>query len=217
MNHTVTWDVFNIIGTIAFAITGAIVAMEEEYDIFGVFVLAFVTAFGGGLVRNLLIGLPVSSIWQQELYFETALVTTAIVIVLPARWILRWLLWVYVFDAVGLSAFAIQGALYAAGMKYSFGTVIVAAVMTGIGGGVIRDILAGRKPVVLRDEIYALWAMLAGVAVGLHWVDPKSPWQLYLLLGVVSGLRILSVVFHWRIPRRALRPHPVSGDVQRPM
>ncbi|CAM3925766.1 trimeric intracellular cation channel family protein [Alicyclobacillus pomorum] len=198
-----TWHVFTLIGTIAFALSGAIVAMEEEYDIFGVLVLALVTTFGGGLLRNLFIGLPVSSIWSQSALFNAAFVATAIIIVLPVRWVQHWLpRWVNVFDALGLSAFTIQGALYAAQMKYSVGTVIVAAVITGIGGGVIRDLLAGRKPLVLREEIYALWAAVAGAAVGLHLVDAHSPWQLYLLLTVVFVLRMLSVIFHWHVPKR---------------
>ncbi|MCL6516131.1 trimeric intracellular cation channel family protein [Alicyclobacillus sp.] len=201
-----TWDVFNLIGTIAFAVSGAIVAMEEAYDLFGVFVLAMVTAFGGGLIRNVLIGLPVSHIWAQGTLFTTAFLATAVLIILPATWIQRWLRWNFVFDAIGLSAFAIQGALYAAGMRYSLGTIVVAAVMTGIGGGIVRDVLAGRKPLVLRDEIYALWAVLAGFAVGMRWVGPSQPWGLYGLLVAVSGLRVLSVLRGWRIPRRSLRP-----------
>ncbi len=207
-----TWHVFTLIGTIAFALSGAIVAMEEEYDMFGVLVLALVTAFGGGLLRNLFIGLPVSSIWSQAALFNAAFVATAIIIVLPVRWIQHWLLrWVNVFDALGLSAFTIQGALYAAQMKYPVGTVIVAAVITGIGGGVIRDLLAGRKPLVLREEIYALWAAVAGAAVGLHLVDAHSPWQLYSLLTVVFVLRMLSVIFHWHVPKRKWATSGSSG------
>lgn len=65
-----TWDVLSIIGTIAFAISGAIVAMEEEYDILGVYILGIVTAFGGGAIRNLLIGVPVSALWEQGVLFQ---------------------------------------------------------------------------------------------------------------------------------------------------
>ena len=65
-----TWDVLSIIGTIAFAISGAFIAMEEEYDILGVYILGIVTAFGGGAIRNLLIGVPVSALWEQGLFFK---------------------------------------------------------------------------------------------------------------------------------------------------
>lgn len=69
------WEVFSIIGTIAFAISGAIIAMEEEYDLFGVYILGIVTAFGGGAIRNLLIGLPVTTLWGQDMMFQIALAT----------------------------------------------------------------------------------------------------------------------------------------------
>lgn len=72
------WDVFSLIGTVAFAISGAIVAMEEEYDLFGVYILGIVTAFGGGAIRNILIGLPVSTLWNQELMFQFALLAITI-------------------------------------------------------------------------------------------------------------------------------------------
>lgn len=67
------WEFFSIIGTIAFAISGAIIAMEEEYDLFGVYILGIVTAFGGGAIRNLLIGLPVTTLWGQDMMFQIAL------------------------------------------------------------------------------------------------------------------------------------------------
>lgn len=73
------WEVLSIIGIVAFAISGAIVAMEEEYDILGVYILGIVTAFGGGAIRNLLIGLPVSALWSQGKMFTIALVSITIV------------------------------------------------------------------------------------------------------------------------------------------
>ena len=147
--------VFSIIGTIAFAVSGAVVAMEEEYDILGIFVLGLVSAFGGGVIRNLLIGVPVTSLWNQGLLIKIALASATIAFLVPIGWIKHWQKTEVLFDAIGLAAFAIQGALYATEMKHPLGAVIVAAMLSGIGGGVIRDLLAGRKPLVLRDEIYA--------------------------------------------------------------
>ena len=74
-----TWEILNIIGTIAFAISGAIVAMEEEYDILGVYFLGLITAFGGGAIRNLLIGVPISALWDQGPLFLTAIIVITIV------------------------------------------------------------------------------------------------------------------------------------------
>ncbi|AJS61435.1 trimeric intracellular cation channel family protein [Paenibacillus sp. IHBB 10380] len=196
------FEVLSIIGTVAFAMSGAFVAMEEEYDILGIVVLGLVTAFGGGIIRNVLIGVPVTSLWSEGLLIRLALISIGIAFVLPLAWIKHWKKTEALFDAIGLSAFAIQGAIYATEMKHPLIAVIVAAVMTGSGGGIIRDILAGRKPLVLRDEIYAVWAMIAGAAVGLNWIH--STWQLLGLFVAVVVFRMFSVFFKWRLPRRSL-------------
>ncbi|MEW9698799.1 trimeric intracellular cation channel family protein [Paenibacillus sp. SI8] len=197
------WELFSIIGTIAFAVSGAIVAMEEEYDILGVYVLGLVTAFGGGIVRNLLIGKPIVLLWEQGVNFQIALLAMTLVFFLPVRYIRLWKTWEALFDAIGLAAFSIQGAIYATNMGHPLSAIIVAAVLTGIGGGMIRDVLAGRKPLVLKDEIYAVWGMLAGALVGLGWT--QGTWQLALLFILIIVLRMLSVMNKWKLPKRSLR------------
>lgn len=87
------WEVLSIIGTVAFAISGAIVAMEEEYDILGVYILGIVTAFGGGAIRNLLIGVPVSALWEQGSLFLIALVSITIVFLFPKLLLKHWSIW----------------------------------------------------------------------------------------------------------------------------
>ncbi|SEM07768.1 Uncharacterized membrane protein YeiH [Paenibacillus sp. cl141a] len=206
------FDVFSIIGTIAFAMSGAFVAMEEEYDILGVVVLGLVTAFGGGIIRNVLIGVPVTTLWGQGDLIMLAMISVFVAFVLPLGLIQHWKKTEALFDAIGLSAFAIQGALYATQMNHPLSAVIVAAVLTGSGGGMVRDLLAGRKPLVLRDEIYAVWAMAAGVALGLG-VATKT-WQLLTLFVIVIIFRMLSVLYKWRLPRRSLhaaQPSAASG------
>lgn len=199
----ITWEVLSIIGTIAFAISGAIVAMEEEYDILGVYILGIVTAFGGGAIRNLLIGVPVTALWEQGLLFQIALFSITIVFLFPNRLLKHWRTWGNFSDAIGLSAFAIQGALYAVKMGHPTSAIIVAAVLTGSGGGIIRDLLAGRKPLVLRAEIYAVWAVVAGLLIGLDTI--QEPLELYgLFIGIVV-LRVLSYKYNWKLPNRSLR------------
>jgi uncharacterized membrane protein YeiH len=200
-----TWEVLSMIGTIAFAVSGAIVAMEEEYDIFGVYILGIVTAFGGGAFRNLLIGVPVSALWEQGLFFQIALLSITAVFLFPSNLLKHWQKWGNLFDAIGLAAFAIQGAMYAANMNHPLSAVIVAAVLTGSGGGIIRDLLAGRKPIVLRSEIYGVWAILAGVIIGLK--IATKPWELYTLFMLVTSLRVLSYTYDWKLPSRGIRTH----------
>ncbi|MED2257873.1 trimeric intracellular cation channel family protein [Brevibacillus parabrevis] len=202
-----SWEWFNIVGTVAFVISGAIIAMEEEYDILGVIVLGMATAFGGGIMRNILLGIPLTAFWNQGTLFTLALISMLIVFVLPHKYLGLWNRWGMFFDAVGLSAFAIQGALYATQMNYPLSATIVAAVLTGIGGGIIRDVLAGRKPLVFQEEIYAVWAMAAGVAVGMKWASTVG--EMYTLFSVIIACRMVSVYQGWKLPRRSLRPVPV--------
>ncbi|MDA1476399.1 trimeric intracellular cation channel family protein [Bacillus changyiensis] len=197
------WEVLSIIGTIAFAISGAIVAMEEEYDILGVYILGIVTAFGGGAIRNLLIGVPVSALWEQGDLFLIALVSVTIVFLFPMLLLKHWNVWGSFSDAIGLSAFAIQGALYAVHMNHPISAVIVAAVLTGSGGGMIRDLLAGRKPLVLKTEIYAVWAALGGLIIGLGWAEKSI--TLYMLFAILVVCRVCSYMFNWKLPNRSIR------------
>lgn len=195
-----TWDLLNIIGTVAFTISGVIVALDEEYDLFGVYLLGFTTAFGGGIVRNILLGLPVSEIWTQNTLFLIAFITMTIIFYIPNNWVQSWLGWLVFFDAIGLGAFAVQGALFAKQANHPLIAIIVAGVLTGVGGGIIRDILAGRKPLVLRQEIYAMWAVLAALVVGLGIF--VETWQLILLVIFTVVLRMLSVIYQWHLPKR---------------
>ncbi|MBX9972516.1 trimeric intracellular cation channel family protein [Cytobacillus firmus] len=197
-----TWEVLSMIGTVAFAVSGAIVAMEEEYDILGVYILGIVTAFGGGAIRNLLIGVPVSALWEQGLFFQIALLSITAVMLFPNNLLKHWQKWGNFTDAIGLSAFAIQGALYATEMNHPLSAVIVAAVLTGSGGGIIRDLLARRKPLVLRSEIYAVWAILCGFGVGLGIAE--APFELYTLFIIITALRVLSYTYNWKLPVKRL-------------
>lgn len=196
------WEVFSIIGTIAFAISGAIVAMEEGYDLFGVYLLGIVTAFGGGAIRNLLIGLPVSTLWSQEMMFQIAIFSITFFFFFPHRLLSHWHRWGNFTDAIGLSAFAIQGAIHAVNLGLPMSAAIVAAVLTGCGGGIVRDLLAQRKPLVLRDEIYAVWAILAAIVIWLGLAT--SDWALYAVFLIITALRVLSYTRKWQLPFRKL-------------
>ncbi len=199
----ITWDVLTIIGTFAFAISGAIVAMEEEYDLFGIYVLGMITAFGGGAIRNLLIDVPVSTLWEQGEFFTIAILSITAIVLFPQNLLRYWPIWGNLFDAIGLSAFAIQGALYAVGMGHPLSAVVTAAVLTGSGGGLVRDVLAQRKPTLLRNEVYGVWAALAGMFIALNIV--QSPAQIFILFLFITVLRILSYKYSWHLPKRTMK------------
>lgn len=197
-----SWDLLNIIGTVAFAMSGAIVAMEEKYDLFGVWLLALITAFGGGAIRNLLIGVPVSALWSQGGLFLVAILVALLIFMLPQLFLPHWTRWGVLADALGLSAFAIQGALMATAKGLPLSATISAAVLTGVGGGVIRDLLAGRKPLVLHKEIYAMWAVMAALVIDRFQLT--NPLHLFTLLGLITVLRMLSYYYEWNLPARRL-------------
>ena len=194
------WEVLTIIGTIAFAISGAIVAKEEKFDLLGVYTLGFATAFGGGLTRNVLIDIPLEPIWQQDKLFYIAATVVAIVFFLPTEWFERWNRWFVFFDAIGLAAFATQGAMYSKEIELPLITVVLGATITGVGGGVIRDVLARRQPLIFKKDLYAIWAMLGGVIIGLGLAESEV--ALYSVVALIVFLRMLSYHFGWRLPRR---------------
>jgi uncharacterized membrane protein YeiH len=194
------WETLNVIGTIAFAMSGVNVALEERYDLMGVYILGFITAFGGGAVRNLLIGVPVSELWDQGALFTVAFLVMTLAFVFPTM--VRWTLLRrgIFFDSIGLGAFSVQGALYAYSMGHPLSACIAAAALTGTGGGMIRDILAGRKPMFLQKEIYIAWTLIPGVVVGLGWLT--GPVELLLVVVAVVVLRLCSVYYQWSLPSR---------------
>ncbi|MRH41515.1 trimeric intracellular cation channel family protein [Aquibacillus halophilus] len=195
------WDVLNVIGTIAFAASGAIIAMEVKYDIMGIYILGMITAFGGGAVRNLFIGIPIIELWQQTTLFVIAIITITVLFLIPQKAISIIREW-NVFDAIGLSAFAIQGAMYAHSIHLPFLAVMFSAAITGAGGGIIRDVLAQKKPSVFCQEIYLLWAIIAGFIIGIGWAE--EPYQLYTLFSIILLLRVISHRFGWHLPTRTV-------------
>jgi uncharacterized membrane protein YeiH len=195
-------ELLSIIGIVAFAVSGAIAAMEEEYDILGVYTLGLVTAFGGGAIRNLLLDIPITKLWEQGNFFLIALLAMTVVFIIPVLWFNHMKHWLF-FDAIGLSAFAIQGALAAKQANLPMSAVIVAALLTGSGGGILRDILANRKPLIFRDEIYAIWAMSAGFCIALGF--GRNYVELALIFALVVILRLLSIKYQWHLPRKKIK------------
>lgn len=196
------WNILSLVGTVAFASSGAIVAIEEEFDILGLFILGFVTAFGGGAIRNVLIGLPIETLWSQGIAFYAA-AAILFIMIFPNLLSGKGRDAEVVSDAIGLAAFSVQGALYATQSHQPLSAVIVAAVLTGAGGGIVRDVLAGRKPGVLRSEIYAGWSILVGII--LYFKIAKTTTDYYLLVLVVTSLRMLGYKKQWHLPVVRLR------------
>jgi uncharacterized membrane protein YeiH len=192
----------DLAGTVVFAAEGAMVAMGRGLDVFGVMVLAFVVALGGGMIRDVLIGAaPPSAIrdWRYPgLAFLTGLVVFAGGFVwraAPGWYPLS------VLDAAGLSLFAVAGAEKALSRGIGPLAAALMGMLTGVGGGVMRDVLLARVPLVLVSDIYATAALTgAGVVVAGRWLAlPTAP--VAVAGGLLCfGLRLLALRYGWRLP-----------------
>ncbi|WP_232662817.1 trimeric intracellular cation channel family protein [Pseudonocardia sp. TRM90224] len=192
--------VLDLIGVAVFAASGALAAVHARLDVFGVIVLAAVTALGGGVVRDVLIGVTPPSTLRQWPY----LLVPAVVALLVFRWhpaVARLRRGVQLLDALGLALFATTGTVAALGTGAPAVTAALVGVITGVGGGMLRDVLLNEVPTVLRREIYALAAaggaavVVAGHRLGL----PSGPVTL-AAAALVATVRVLALWRHWNAP-----------------
>ncbi len=189
--------VIEVAATVVFAISGLIEALRKRMDVVGVFSVAFVTAFGGGTLRDVLLDRrPLFWVQHQEyvwLVLALTLIAPPLLRLARHQWVDRLM---QVTDALGLGLFAVSGAslALAAGMPALVAALL--AVVTGVFGGVLRDVLCNEIPLVFRDhQPYAVWAYIGLQAAGAGPVIAST-------LGIVlaSGLRLLAVARGWRIP-----------------
>jgi uncharacterized membrane protein YeiH len=194
------YQTIDILGTVAFAISGVLVAMDKRLDLFGVLIIAFVTAIGGGTLRDLLIGnTPVA--WMKDItYMVTILITVvfAVIFVNQLKYLRRSL---FLFDTIGIGLYTMVG--IEKGLHAELLPVICIALgtMTACFGGVIRDILCNEIPVIFRKEIYATACILGGASYFLFTVLSVPDDYAYIAaIVVVIVLRILAVRFGIRLP-----------------
>lgn len=191
----------DLMGTAVFAAEGASVAVQAHLDLLGILVLAFVTALGGGIVRDLLIGdVPPGAVRNWH-YAAVALAAGGLVFLLHTWFpgINRWL--VITLDAAGLSFFAVSGAAKALDFNLNPLLATMMGGITGVGGGTIRDLLIGQIPKVLRSDIYAA-AALFGAALTILCLRLKVTPVVASICGIAGcfTLRMLAVYFHWNLP-----------------
>lgn len=196
--------VVSIIGTVAFALSGVMAATEAGMDWLGGVVLAVVAAIGGGTIRDLLIDGDVFWV-SDEWPLVVSLVTAAIaIVVLRARPSVdpRRASWYVASDAVGLGAFSVVGTSIALDAGTSYFIAAFMGVVTGVGGGVLRDLFARRTPIVFVGEIYAV-AGLIGVLAHLALVEANAGdvATLWIPLAVVVAVRAAAVRWSWHLPR----------------
>lgn len=155
-------QVIDILGTFSFAVSGAFFAMEKKLDPFGVLILSFVTAIGGGTLRDMMIGnLPVG--WLRDGTLTLVIFSAAIGTMFFDQWLKKFNRTLFLFDALGLGLFTIIGIEKAIELHFSIGVCIAIGTITASFGGVIRDVLLNNVPLVFRKEIYALASIIGGL------------------------------------------------------
>ena len=196
-----------VIGTVAFAASGGAVAIRAGMDWLGVIVLAMVTAIGGGTLRDLLLGqVPVS--WMEHPWpLAVAFATAVVVIIIGSRiphLTIDSLSPMLVADAIGLAAFTVSGTQIAIDFGESGINAVILGVLTGAGGGVIRDVLASQRPLILIGQIYALAAIAgASLIVALEVWHVPGTISRGLALVLILGIRLAALRWNWALPHFA--------------
>lgn len=203
--------VLEIIGTVAFAVSGAMTAMKKNMDVFGVMILALTTAVGGGILRDLILGITPPNTFREPVYALTAIVTAALVFLPGIRGLFQRYQRIYdltllIMDSVGLGIFTVIGvqtAQFQSG-DYSLFLLTFVGVITGVGGGVLRDVMAGNTPYIFVKHVYASASLIGALLCAGLWNVIPGIWAMNLGAGAVIVIRSLSAHYRWSLPRARL-------------
>ncbi len=193
----------DLIGTIVFAISGAIAARQHKMDIFGMFVLAFVTGVGGGTLRDVMIGsTPV--FWMKQPIYVLMISVAVVIVAILKNQIDRdyWKKGLLIFDAIGLGVFTVIGVQK--GLDFGLHPLICVALggVTGCFGGLIRDILRNEVPIILQKEVYVTASLVGGI-IFILFRDAgfESNWIDVVTVTTVIAIRMLTIKFNMHLPK----------------
>jgi len=197
-----TFEIADIIGIISFALSGFLIAVHYKLDILGIFISAFLTAFGGGMTRDILAN-KTPWVFTTNLPLILVLATILIAILfklhkiadLEGKWVF------IVSDAIGLASFAITGAIIAIESGFNFLSVLILGFITAVGGGTIRDVLINRIPFILVSQFYATVALIvASMVYILEIFEMRNIISLILVFIFGVLLRVIAVHKKWNLP-----------------
>jgi len=194
------FEILDSIGILVFSISGALTAIYKKLDLFGVYCIAFVTALGGGTLRDVMIGrTPVG--WMQDMNYIYIITLGFLLSIIFNRYLDRLRISMFLFDSIGLGVFTLIG--LDKGIEYGLNPLICVALgtLTATFGGVIRDILCNEIPVLFRKEIYATLSILGGILFfilkGLHFQEDLI--SLTVALFIIS-FRLIAFKYNWSLP-----------------
>lgn len=206
-----TWFLFEMAGTIAFSFSGVMVGLARRMDIFGVTVLAVLTAVGGGMIRDVVAGITPPSVLRSPTGLLVAVATSLLVslfyalVPFPRKGRKAVSLLYHISDTLGLAAFTVTGVLTAfyTHPEYHYVLPMMLGLLTAVGGGMLRDILARRMPVVLYMDVYAIASVVGGLVMCVGKNFLPLPMLSWLGFFTVLILRFLAIYFNWQL----YRPH----------
>ena len=190
----------DLIGTFVFAISGTLTAASKKFDLFGAFVIAFVTAVGGGTLRDMLIGShPVG--WMKDLNYLYLIALAVPLSFFFRKHIVKLRRTMFLFDTIGIGLFTILGLQKTLGLGLSPIVAVMMGTVSAVFGGVVRDTLSNEVPLIFRKEIYAIACVLGGVTYLLleHFI-PHRNLNITLTVGLIIVIRILAVKRNWTLP-----------------
>lgn len=191
--------IIEVLGTVAFAISGIRLAAQKHFDWFGAYTVGLVTAIGGGTVRDVLLDIPV--FWMQTWWYLAVTGLALVFVVLFRRSLLRGKNTLFIFDTIGLALFVMIGIEKSLNTGYPMWVAIIMGMITGAFGGVVRDILINEEPLFFRKDIYATACIAGGVVFWVISLSGGTPlFQQLACAGTVILLRILAVRFSWQLP-----------------
>lgn len=200
--------VLEMIGVVAFAFSGAVEGIRKNMDVFGVCVLALTTSCGGGLLRDLLLGQLPPAMFRDPTFGLTSIVTALLVFLFfsvkgayPKSKLFDWVL--ILFDSVGLGLFTVVGvsAVFNAGFGDNFFFTVFLGTVTGVGGGVFRDIIAQNTPYIFVKHVYASASMLGAVVCFCVRLFASEDFAILVGSCVVIIIRLLAAKFRWSLPK----------------
>lgn len=192
-------DVIEFLGTIAFAISGIRLASAKKFDWFGAIVVGFVTAIGGGTLRDIL--LDVTPFWMQSSIYLWGTVLAFLIVVLFRKFLVHLNNTIFWFDCVGLGLFVVVGYEKTMMLGYAVWVCIFMGTITGIVGGILRDILINEIPIIFTQELYAVACIIGGIifAILIYFGVDLSSTEIITAVAIVI-VRILAIRFSWRLP-----------------
>lgn len=202
--------IFELIGTVAFAISGAMTALKKDMDIFGVAILGLTTAVGGGVLRDILLGITPPVMFRAPIYALLAIFISVVVFIPSVRRILTRNHALYeqmmlVMDSIGLGVFTVVGINTAYGVSSDFNLflLIFVGTVTGVGGGVLRDVLAGNTPYIFVKHIYACASIVGAILCASLRAPLGEAAAVIIGASTVIIIRLLAAHYKWSLPHSA--------------